>query len=189
MAQEQFFNEEDKESVDFQEILFRYLSYWKWIVASVVVFLVGAYVYLKCTVPVYNISSTILLKDDKRGGGVDELSTLQEWGVVSSKNNIDNEIEILKSKNLLKSVVTDLKLYVSYSLNDRIPSVQLYKYSPVVADMDSVGQLVHPVFIIVVSGCKVPQKSFFPQSPVVGISSASPACLPPETSLSIAIFR
>ena len=147
MAQEQFFNEEDKESVDFQEILFRYLSYWKWIVASVVVFLVGAYVYLKCTVPVYNISSTILLKDDKRGGGVDELSTLQEWGVVSSKNNIDNEIEILKSKNLLKSVVTDLKLYVSYSLNDRIPSVQLYKYSPVVADMDSVEQLVHPVFM------------------------------------------
>ena len=147
MAQEQLFNEEDKESVDFQEILFRYLSYWKWIAASVVVFLAGAYVYLKCSVPVYNISSTILLKDDKRGGGVDELSALQDWGVVSSKNNIDNEIEILKSKNLLKSVVAELKLYASYSLDDRIPSVQLYKHSPVVVDMDSIDRLVYPVFM------------------------------------------
>ncbi len=150
MAKEQYFNnEEENDNIDFQEILFKYLAYWKWIVGSVIVCLIGAFIYLKCTAPVYNISSTILLKDDKKGGGVDELSTLQDWGVLNSKNNVDNEIEVLQSKNLLKSVVNELKLHTMYTLKSHIPSRQLYNSSPILAEMnkDSLDVLVYPVFM------------------------------------------
>ena len=151
MAKEQFYNnpEEEEDRIDFQEIIFKYLSYWKWIVGSVVICMIGAFFYLRYTAPVYNISSTILLKDDKKGGGVDELSTLQDWGVLSSKNNVDNEIEVLKSKNLLKSVVNELKLYTSYSLEGNIRNTQLYKDSPLYVDLNynSLDSLIAPVLL------------------------------------------
>ncbi|MDD4609804.1 MAG: Wzz/FepE/Etk N-terminal domain-containing protein, partial [Bacteroidaceae bacterium] len=126
-------NEEnlDNEGIDIHELLFKYLAYWKWIVASVIVCLVIAFTYLRYATPIYSVSSTILLKDDKKGGGMDEMNALQDWGVITGKNNVDNEIELLRSKNLIKMVVSDLKLYTRYCGEGYVSDKELYKTSPV----------------------------------------------------------
>ena len=63
-------NPEEEEGINLYEIFFKYLIYWPWFVASVLVCLIGSYVYLRYQTPVYNISSSVLIKEqDKRGGG------------------------------------------------------------------------------------------------------------------------
>ena len=61
--------EEKEEKTDYSALLFPYLIRWPWIVASVVVCLALAAVYLHFATPVYNISATVLIKDDKNPSG------------------------------------------------------------------------------------------------------------------------
>ncbi|KAB6269786.1 polysaccharide biosynthesis tyrosine autokinase, partial [Bacteroides xylanisolvens] len=111
-----------------------YLIHWPWFVGTVVVFLLGAWLYLRMATPVYNISATVLIKDDKKGGGAgmaSELENLGLDGLISSSQNIDNEIEVLRSKTIAKEVVIDLNLYISYKDEDEFPAKDMYKTSPV----------------------------------------------------------
>ena len=59
------------------------------------------------------------------------LESLGLDGMVSSSQNIDNEIEVLHSKTIAKEVVEDLGLYISYTDEDEFPSRNIYKTSPV----------------------------------------------------------
>ena len=56
-------------------------------------------------------------------------------GLITSSQSIDNEIEVLRSKTLVKEVVNYLNLYVTYQDDDQIPSKELYKTSPVQVNM------------------------------------------------------
>ena len=126
--------ESKEENIDVKELLFKYLIHWPWFVGAVVACLIAAWVYLYMSTPVYNISATVLIKDDKKGGSAGMLSGLESLGLdgmVSSSQNIDNEIEVLRSKTIVKEVVEDLGLYISYTDEDEFPSRNMYKTSPV----------------------------------------------------------
>ena len=126
--------ESKEENIDVKELLFKYLIHWPWFVGAVVACLIAAWAYLYTSTPVYNISATVLIKDDKKGGSAGMLSGLESLGLdgmISSSQNIDNEIEVLRSKTIVKEVVEDLGLYISYADKDEFPSKNLYKTSPV----------------------------------------------------------
>ena len=126
--------ESKEENIDIKELLFKYLIHWPWFVGAVVACLIAAWFYLHMSTPVYNISATVLIKDDKKGSGAGmstELENLGLDGLISSSQNIDNEIEVLRSKTIAKEVVEDLGLYISYADQDEFPSRNIYKASPV----------------------------------------------------------
>ena len=126
--------ESKEENIDVKELLFKYLIHWPWFVGAVIACLIAAWVYLHVSTPVYNISATVLIKDDKKGGSAGMLSGLESLGLdgmISSSQNIDNEIEVLRSKTIVKEVVEDLGLYISYTDEDEFPSRNMYKTSPV----------------------------------------------------------
>ena len=130
--------EQPEEQVNIQEILFRYLIHWPWFVVSVIICIACAWGYLRLATPVYNISATVLIKDDKKGGGASMSSELEKMGLdgfVSSSNNVDNEIEVLKSKSLAREVVNNLGLFVTYKDEDEFPNRELYRTSPVVVSL------------------------------------------------------
>ena len=52
-------------------------------------------------------------------------------GLMTSSKNIDNELEVLRSKTLVKEVVNQLNLYITYKDEDEFPAKGLYKTSPV----------------------------------------------------------
>ena len=139
---EEFANERqreaDDEKIDIQEGLFKYIIHWPWFVGAVLVCLIGAWIYLRMATPVYNISATVLIKDDKKGGNTGGMAGLEELGLsglISSSQNIDNELEVLRSKTLVKEVVNQLNLYVSYTDEDEFPSKNMYKTSPVIVSL------------------------------------------------------
>ena len=139
MIEEQNPNNEQQheESINFYAIFFKYLAYWPWFVASVIVCLILAFVYLRYQAPVYNVTSAVLIKEDdssKRGMGAASgaLEAMQSLGGLSMSNNFDNEVEILKSRTLIRKVITQLGLYTSME-EDRMLGydIPLYQSSPI----------------------------------------------------------
>ena len=123
-----------EDQIEFRELLFKYIIHWPWFVGAVLLCLVGAWFYLHWATPIYNISATVLIKDEKKGGGAGLSSELEDMGLsglMTSSKNIDNELEVLRSKTLVKEVVNQLGLYITYKDEDEFPAKGLYKISPV----------------------------------------------------------
>lgn len=124
--------EEDNETsgFDYKAFLVKLLMYWPWILGCVAVALIGAFFYLKTLTPLYTVSSSVLIKNESKGGASG--ANLEDLGfVTSSTQSFDNELEILRSRTLIKKVVTALDLYISYSVPGQFRNTELYKQSPV----------------------------------------------------------
>ena len=132
-------NEVEGESwFSFQNLYTLFILNWKWFAVSLVVFLVGAYVYLKYTSPVYSVSAKMLIKDDKqqsRRGG-DLLANMQDFGFMSNSSGFENEMEILKSRILVRDAVKDLKLYTNYYSKGLVKEQIVYGTQPGIVDID-----------------------------------------------------
>lgn len=130
-------SELDEEKINYQELFFKYVIHWPWFVASVFACLIGAWIYLHFQTPVYQVSASIMIKDDKeRGAGkTADLESLGLGGMISSTQSIDNEIEVLRSKTILKEVVNNLELYVTYYDEDDFPRKELYGTSPLTINL------------------------------------------------------
>lgn len=131
-------SQQPEEEVNIQEFLFRYLIHWPWFVASVLFCVICAFAYLKVATPIYNVSATVLIKDEDKGGGATMASELEKMGLggmMNTKSNVDNEVEVLKSKSLALEVVEQLNLYVSYRNEDSWISKEMYRTSPVLVSL------------------------------------------------------
>ena len=126
--------EEEEGGFDFKTLIAKFFIYWKWIVASVIVCLCCAYFYIRIQTPVYKIQATIMINDEKKGSFNSQMMTLQQdFGFMNTSGGIDNEIEILRSKSIIKQAVLDLKLYTNYSVDEGFarPARILYGKYPV----------------------------------------------------------
>ena len=123
--------DENTSGFDYKTFLVKLLMYWPWIVGCVIVALVCAFFYLKTLTPLYTVSSSVLIKDNNGKTGGNEASLADLGFVTSSTQNFDNELEILRSRTLLKKVVTALDLYIDYRVPGQFRDIELYKQSPV----------------------------------------------------------
>lgn len=142
--------EEKEEKKDYHAILFKYIIRWPWFVGSILLCLLIAWLYLRYATPVYNISATIIIKDDQKGGSAgNDLSAFEDLGIVSSSKNIDNEIEILRSKSLIQDVVDELGLYIRYFAKGRINDIELYGTSPILVHYapEDADRLASPILL------------------------------------------
>ena len=55
--------QQEEEPLNLYAIFFKYLVYWPWFVVSVLVCVVGTFVYLRYQAPVYNVKSAVLIKE------------------------------------------------------------------------------------------------------------------------------
>lgn len=131
-------DEQDELTIDYRALLQKCLKHWRWFAASVLACLIIAFIYLRYTAPVYNVTAGVLIqqKDSKGGLGAalsgGALGMLSGLGGVSLSSSFDNELEIMQSRTLLKKVVTDLGLYIS-TAQRRITgyNIPLYKTAPI----------------------------------------------------------
>lgn len=145
------YSKEEEEGIDFQALIGTFLMYWKWFVASVLICIAIAFVYLRYTTPVYKITTKIMIKDTKKGGYTSEMVALEDLGFLSSTGGIDNEIEVLQSKSLIKDAVIDMKLYTTYIEKGRIGKHDLYKSTPILVDLshEKVADLERPYLLTI----------------------------------------
>ena len=131
-------NIENQEEINIQGMIEPFLRKWQWFVLSVVMVLLLTFIFLKIKSPIYKISSTILIKEAKNsGGGKDDLAMgllgeLSVFGGMGS-NSVENELEILKSKKLMRDVVLKNNLQTSVYVLKSLGKKEVYKdKSPIV---------------------------------------------------------
>lgn len=124
-----------EEKINIYALIFKYLIYWPWFAASIILFLALGYLYIRKSTPVYQVNASVLIKEDNSRGGFSNaknpLGSLSGMGLISMSNNFDNEIEILNSRTLMKKVVINQNLYINY-FEPRLFSFtrELYKTAP-----------------------------------------------------------
>jgi len=121
--------DEFEKPVDFAGILFNYITYWKWFVVSIIICLIFAGIYLKITLPSFEITTSVLLKDDQKGGTT-EMNAFKEMGLFTQKNNVDNELEVLNKSILVEQVVRELGIYADYTLIQSLPFIDKVGIDP-----------------------------------------------------------
>ena len=93
----------------FQHLAIKYLPYWPFFAVLFLFSLALAFVYLQYTVPVYESSASILIKDEKKG---QEDSKMEELlNLFNTKKIVENELEIIRSNEVIIDVVTKMRLY------------------------------------------------------------------------------
>lgn len=131
----------EEEQIDLKNIFLNVLSKWYYFAISVPLFLVGAYFYLKYTTPIYSVSATVII-DDGSTATMSAADVFAEMNMFSGKNNINNEIEILKSYNMVNRTLQQLDFDVSYFKKGTFREEELYKKAPFVVKYDSMHQQV-----------------------------------------------
>lgn len=119
----------EDESPAVREIISKYVYHWPVFLIATVTCLALAFFYLRYADRIYSVKSTLLIKDDKKGSsaGADLLNDLDLFG---SSKVVENEIEILKSKTLMRKVVERLNLVVSFTKENSFNETDFYLKRP-----------------------------------------------------------
>ncbi len=118
------------EDLNVREIIKPYLYRWYWFIIGGITAIVVAWFFLRYSIPVYSTESTLLIKEVKKStSGQPEMSVISELGGIGGMgtNSVDNEIEILKSKKLMLSVVRELSLETNVYSKGKLKETELYK--------------------------------------------------------------
>jgi hypothetical protein len=80
----------EKENNGFQQILTKFIPYWPLFLISLLISVACLYLYLKFTIPIYETSASVLIKDEKKG---QEDSKMEEvLNVFGTKKIVENEL-------------------------------------------------------------------------------------------------
>ena len=138
-------NSEQEMEISLVEIVFNYVKYWKYFVGSAVLCVLLAFIYLQFTTPLYKVTSSIVLGDDKKGSASPDFAVFSDLGIVSPNRNLENEIEILRSQTLMRSVVDSLGINVRYYKSGFFREREIYRKTPVlvkVNELRGIGRFV-----------------------------------------------
>ena len=133
-------NEERGDSLlNFQFLIKTFILNWQWFLLSLIITMSAAMIYVRYSLPVYQVSAKVLIKDEDNTssrGRSNQIMNTNTLGILTSTDGFDNELEILKSKSLAEETVLDLKLYVNYYSVGKIIDVPVYDETPVLVDLN-----------------------------------------------------
>lgn len=125
----------EERGFDVTLFLLECLSHWKWFVLSLLVVFGCSVFYIMRQVPKYNVQALVLMIDKWTKSESDVLT--QSLGITSGVESIFTEIEIMRSRTIIKKVVEDLDLYASYESKGRLRNTPLYRNTPLTIQPDS----------------------------------------------------
>lgn len=122
-------NTNTEDSIDLKELFFSLIAQWKLIALCIILSLVCALLYLRVTPDTYSVDALVQVEDSK-GASAALLGDLSQ--MIEQKSPAQAEIEILKSRLVLGSVIKNLHLNIQVSstentLTHRLLSDSNYK--------------------------------------------------------------
>ncbi|MGR0306241.1 polysaccharide biosynthesis tyrosine autokinase [Acinetobacter beijerinckii] len=127
-------NTNTEDTIDLKELFFALIAQWKLIALCIILSLVCALLYLRVTPDTYSVDALVQVEDSK-GASAALLGDLSQ--MIDQKSPAQSEIEILKSRLVLGSVIQALHLDINISspedtLSHRLINKQNYstEYTP-----------------------------------------------------------
>ena len=116
-----------QDEIDIKKTVLSYLKHWKWFALSSLIFITLAFFHLRYETPQFNAYAKIMLMDDDGVSNPADL-LLKDLGQLSNSENkkIEDEIEILKSRKLMKGVVKRLDLNRQFFVKGRFHDTQYF---------------------------------------------------------------
>jgi tyrosine-protein kinase Etk/Wzc len=111
---------------NFRENLRPYLRRWYVFVITLLVSLLAAWAYLNYTTPLYKITSTLQIPDDKKGDGILKATAFSDLNMFMETKTVDNEMEVLRSKDLIYTALKKLNLETSYFEGNSFMQKEIY---------------------------------------------------------------
>jgi len=86
-----------------------FFPFWPLLAFFLIISFILAWGYKQYKTPVYEISATLIIKDENKG--VDDAKMLESMNPFDSKKIVENETKVIQSRDLMKRVVNKLQLY------------------------------------------------------------------------------
>lgn len=120
------------ENLDLNEILKKYLKHWFWFALFGAGAIVLASIYLRYATPEYQLNAKIQILDGDDSG----LKIFESNGLLNlGKNNVLDEIELIRSRSNFIKIVQELKLNVSVFEKGNIKDSELYTRNPLTVNL------------------------------------------------------
>ena len=130
-------NQMQEQEIDLIELFYKLLAHWRWFLLAAVVALAGAYIYVHVATPIYQATASVVIKDSEGSNkAIDELfQKVAPSSLTSANTQIEDEMEILRSRSILLQVINELNLHTKYKVKDGL----FYNETttpPIIASMD-----------------------------------------------------
>jgi len=116
-------NTNTEDTIDLKELFFALIAQWKLIALCIILSLVFALLYLRATPNTYSVNALVQVEDSK-GASAALLGDLSQ--MIDQKSPAQSEIEILKSRLVLGSVIQALHLDLNISSTEDTFSHRLF---------------------------------------------------------------
>ena len=121
-------NKNELFNLSLRDVFYKYIRFLPLFILSVAFALLIAYIYLRYTIPIYSVSSSMIIRSEQPGG--QRNNDVENLINGTKADNIQNEIEVLKSRPLMQRVVDSLQLQYSYTAKGRFKEVNIYNLGP-----------------------------------------------------------
>ena len=135
--------------IDIRLLVKKILSKWYYFLIAALIILPLAYLYVKLTDNVYQIRASMLLGSETMGG-IRSDKFLKGMELLTSNTEIEDEIGILKSYNMVGNAIRKLDFGMAYFTKENLKTTERYGADrPFIVELDStVDQIVNvPIFI------------------------------------------
>ena len=155
-------NFDDDDIIDIKRYLSLFLSNWYWFIISLFIAITLAYGINRYSEKIFTVSSTLLIKDSQNGGGLSMAENIMPGSnIFNNRQNLNNEMGILKSFRLNKRVIDSLPefrtVYFGVGRRNFVES-RMYKSCPFIVITKSVDSQPYGIKINVRI---ISEKSFF----------------------------
>ena len=108
-----------------QRLLYRILPFWPLVVLALALGVVGARIYLRYQVPVYQAKARLVVNDEtqQKSANLNEIIKLDTRNV---SNETEREMQVLGSKDLLTQLAIKMQLNISYMQKGLVRTSQYY---------------------------------------------------------------
>lgn len=128
-----------EDEIDLNKIYSRVVSKWHFFLISLIVALICAFIFTTYMIPIYNVSATILINEEKKAASLGNDQLLEGFGLGGGTKNLDNQIMVLTSKTVIGRALDELHFDIEYYHRSLFNKIALYpnhiiKIVPEIAD-------------------------------------------------------
>src|ERR1039457_356775 len=115
------------DEIDIKSLINKFKQKWHYFLISFVFFILAAFIYLKITLPVYEITSSILIKAPQVDPTQQGLQNIVSGDFFGSPSTISTEVGVISSRSIVEEAINRLNLGPSYYAVRNFISVPLFK--------------------------------------------------------------
>ena len=133
-------DERKRADFSFQKVFSLLVLNWQYFLFSFIICVSGVILYLRYTEPTYKLSARMLIKDERKqnSNASQMLSNMMDMGIVTNSSGIDNEVEVMQSRILMRDVVRELHLNAEFRIKGHIMDKIVYRKQAVNVELDPV---------------------------------------------------